>query len=496
MGKSTAMNYLLAIDAGTTTIKGILFNEAGSSVAKGVSEYNLEMPKPNFVELNSEIYWEATKKVIKQILKKSKINAKKIKALSISSQGETLICLDKDGNSLRKAIVWLDNRSQKEVKIVEKEIGREKIFQISGQPEIPVGCWPARILWLKKNEPALLRKTYKYLLVGEYLSYKFSNKFIGNISLRASTCLYDQVKKCWDEDILKFCRLSPENFPEIKESGTIIGNISKEAAKETGLSQETLIINGALDQHCGAIGAGNIKDGVITESTGGALAIVATIKEPILDKKHRIPTWHHAIPNTYSFLPWGNTAGICLKWFRDSFCSNDSYNLLTREASKILPGSEGLIFLPFLAGGAACPEFDSGVKGLFYAISLNHTKRHFIRAILEAVAFMLKKNLEVMKKLDLRIKEIRSIGGGAKSKLWCQIKADVLQKSVITLRESESACLGAAILAGVGSKIFKNFEEAVKKTVKIKEKILPNLENFEIYEKNYQKYLSIYQKLK
>ena len=318
------MRCLVGIDAGTTAIKGVLFSEEGKTIAQGVSEYKLETPKSDFVELEPEIYWKAAKDVIKQILEKSKVDSEKIKALSVSSQGETLICLDKAGSPLRKAIVWLDNRAKEKIKIVEKEIGRDKIFRISGQPEISPNIWPTIFLWLKENEPQVLEKSYKYLLVGEYLVYRFTDKFVGNISLRVSTCLYDQIRKCWDEEILKFSGINSEELPEIKESGVIAGNISTKAHSETGLSEKTLIVNGALDQHCGAIGAGNIKKGIITESTGGALAIVATIKRPILDSQRRIPTWYHGIPDTYSFLPWGNTAGMCLKWFRDSFCQEET----------------------------------------------------------------------------------------------------------------------------------------------------------------------------
>ncbi len=499
------MKYLLGLDAGTTAIKGVLFNEEGKSIAKGIYEYNLETPKSDFVELNPYIYWEATKKVIKQILGKSKVEPKKIKALAISSQGETLVCIDKEGNPLRKAIVWLDNRSKREAEIIRKEFGVKKTYQVTGQPEI-ISTWPAtKILWIRRNEHSIFKKVFKYLLVEDWLAYKFTGRFVTEGSVASSSLIFNIRERKWWDDILKFIGISSDSLPTLMESGKIVSRLSERAVKETGLSASTLVVTGAFDHAAGSIGAGNIKPGIITEMTGGALAICATIKRPIFDPQGRVPCQYHAVRNRYFLLPWSQTAGMVLKWFRDEFCQEevklakkkrtDVYDILTGKAEKIAPGSEGLIMLPHLSG-AACPEFNPSAKGVYFGISLNHTKAHFIRSIMEAIAYMLKGNIKLLENLGIKVKEIRSLGGGAKSKLWCQIKADTIQKPVITLKEPESACLGAAILAGIGSKVFKNFEEATEKMVKLKERVFPQSGNFKVYEKNYQRYLHIYQNLK
>lgn len=498
------MKYLLGLDAGTTAIKGILFNEEGKSVAQGSFEYNLETPKSDFVELNPHIYWEATKKVIRQTLGKSKIEPEKIKALAISSQGETLICLDKKGNPLRKAIVWLDNRSKKEAEDIKKEFGVKEIYQITGQPEV-VPTWPAtKILWIRRNEAHIFKNVFKYLLVEDYLIYKFTGRFVTEGSVVSSSLMFNIREGRWWDDILKFIGISSDLLPTLMESGKIVSQLSKRAVKEIGLSSNTLIITGAFDHAAGSIGAGNIAPGIITEMTGGALAICATIKKPIFDPLRRVPCQYHAIRNRYFLLPWCQTAGMVLKWFRDEFCQEevklarkkrmDVYDILTEKAEKIAPGSEGLIMLPHLSG-TACPEFNPSAKGVWFGFTLKHTKAHFIRSIMEAIAYMLKGNIKLLENLGVKVEEIRSLGGGAKSRLWCQIKADTIQKPIITLKESESACLGAAILAGIGSNIFKNFEEATEKMVRLKEKILPQSKNFKLYEKNYQSYLCIYQNL-
>ena len=498
------MRYLLGLDVGTTAIKGVLFNEEGESIAQFSSEYNLDLSKPDFVELNPDIYWESAKKVIRQILAKSKRKPKEIKALSISSQGETLICVDREGNPLRKAIVWLDNRSKKEAEIIEEEFGVKKIYYITGQPQV-VPTWPAtKILWLRKNERDIFNKTYKYLLLEDYLIYKLTGEFVCEYSLVSSTLLFDINKKCWWKDMLELVGIDEEMLPEIRESGQVVGNLTEVAAKDTGLSCQTLVVTGALDQAAGAIGAGNIKPGIITETTGAALAIVATTQAPIFDPQMRIPCHCHALKNKYFLLPWCQTAGTVLKWFRDEFSKEemreaegknvDAYNILSQKAAKIPPGSEGLIMLPHLSG-AACPEFNPSAKGVWFGFTLKHTKAHFTRSIMEAIAFMLKRNIRLLENSGVNVKEIRALGGGAKSRLWNQIKADVINKPVITSSQPESASLGVAILAAVAVGIFDTVKEACNKMVMIGERFSPSSENIDIYSRQYETYLRLYEKL-
>lgn len=499
------MDYLLAIDAGTTSLKIVLFNKDGKSVVTTMEEYKLNTPAPNIVELEAKDYWKKTKKGIKFVLERAKVEPNDIKALSISSQGETLIPIDREGDPLRPAIVWLDNRSIQEAKIIKSKFGQKETFQITGQPDI-VPTWPAtKILWIKRNESEIFKKVHKYLLVEDYLIYKFTGKFVCEGSLISSTLLFNIKKKRWWKDMLKFLGINSSLLPEIRESGEVIGEITPNAYRETGLSPKTLVVTGALDQVAGALGAGNTKPGIITEATGAALAIVATIQKPVFDPKLKIPCHYHAIPNMYYLLPWSPTGGMCLKWFKDNFCqieiqeakqkNLDIYTLMDKEANKILPGSERLIMLPYLSG-AACPEFNPQARGVFFGITLKHTKAHFIRAILESIAFMLNKNIKTLEKLGVEIKEVRSLGGGAKSKLWNTIKADIIGKPIVTVKAKEVASLGAAILAGVGVGLFNSIEEASRKMVSIKERINPNPENMKVYQEGYDSYLKLYENLK
>jgi xylulokinase len=499
------MAYLLGIDAGTTSMKAILFDYEGNIVSSAIEEYALITPEPDFAELKAETYWIACRNAIKRVLKGAKINVEDIISIAVSSQGETLIVLGKDGKPLRNAIVWLDNRSKEECSILKDKVDKSEFYEITGQPQL-VPTWPVtKILWIRRNEAKIFEKAFKFLLVEDYLNYKLSGNFITEYSVNSSTGMLDIKNKRWWSYILNEVGITEDQLPALSPSGSPIGNICEEAALETGLSKKTLVGTGAFDHAAAAIGAGNIKPGILTETTGAALAIVATIEKPIYDPEYRIPCHCHAAPGLFFLMPWSQTAGIVLKWYRDNFSIEekiieertgiDAYELLDREAMKIPPGSEGLIILPHLMG-AACPEFDPSAKGVIFGITLKHSRAHFAKAIMESVAYMLRRNIEVLESLGIIIKEVRSLGGAAKSLLWTKIKSDVLQKRVIIPKVKEASALGAAILAGVASKVFPSIDAAINSMVSIKDVIEPNYLNKSVYDKSYESYLKLYEYLK
>jgi xylulokinase len=498
------MDYLLGIDAGTTAFKAVLFDNSGNETATAIIEYDLEHPFPGWVELDAEKYWEAFRSVIKVILKKFTGNVQEIKAVAIASQGETLICVDQSGKPLRKAIVWLDNRAGREAEQIKSAFGTDISFKISGQPDI-VPTWPAaKILWMKQNEPDLFNKVFKFLLLEDYLLFRLTKKFIAEGSLLSSTLMFDINTGQWWQDMLNFIGINPGQLPAINKSGHIIGEITDKAAKETGLSKVTLVVTGALDQAASTIGAGNIESGIITESTGSTLAICVNTMHPVLDPNQRIPCHFHAIEGEYFLLPWCQTAGMVYKWFRNEFHKeksnagnlNDSdwFRLMDKEASGVPAGSEGLIMLPHLAG-AFTPESNPNARGVFFGISLKTGRAHFDRSILEAVAFMLRRNLGLLQELYSEVNEIRSIGGGAKSALWNQIKADVCQKPLVTVHVSETACLGAAMLAGYALNIFNNLQDASEKMIRLHKRFEPDILQADVYSEAYKKYINLYNTL-
>jgi xylulokinase len=493
--------FLLAIDAGTTAVKAALFDPNGKMLAATSQEYTLASPAPDYVEMDPEAYWTLCGTAIRRVLQQARVPAHEVSALGISSQGETLLALDQNGIPLRPAIVWLDNRAHQEAGMLREEFGSSSIFETSGQPDA-LPTWPAcKILWLRRREPSTFRRAKRYCLLEDYLIYRLTGRYVGEFSLFSSSLLLDVRRKIWWQGMLDFLEISAEMLPRLMESGQAIGTVSGEAAEDIGLTTATQVVTGALDQAAGMLGASNVKPGIVTETTGTALAVCTTVERPILGVEEQIPCHCHALHDKYYLLLCGQTAGIVLKWFRDQFCQaelkiaqaagRDAYDVMTAEAKDLPPGADGLIMLPHLAG-AACPEFDLSARGVFFGMTLHHTRAHFVRAIMESVAFMLRRNLDSLEHLGLQVEEIRSLGGGAKSPLWNQIKADVLQKPVLTMTCPEAALLGAAILAGVGIGLFGSVEQACEQMASVQRRVDPNPCQGQVYDRLYRLYIDLY----
>jgi len=501
---SVEIKFVIGIDVGTTSIKSVLLNGEGSIIASAMKEYLLDSGPNDSCELHPDVYWKITCQVIRELLIISKVNPELVKGLAFSSQGETLIIVDVDGNPIRKAIVWLDNRSTIEAREIEDKFGSQLIMNMTGQPEV-VPTWPAtRILWLRKNEPETFSKAFKYLLVEDYLLFKMTGQYHTEHSLASSTLYFDISKKVWWIEMLDFIGISSNQLPQINSSGTSVGTLTTEAAREIGLSSETQCVTGAYDHPAGAIGAGSIHSGDVTLTIGGSMAMCVSMENPVADLSLKLPCQCHAVDGLYFLLPYGQTAGMVLRWFRDEFCGAeirkarenglDVYNLMVEKAAKIAPGSDGLVMLPHLMG-AGSPEFNPEAKGVFAGIKMGMKKAHFTRAILESVVFMINRNIQIMKERGIIIRDIHVLGGGSKSTLWVQILADMTGIPVHTLRISDNAATGAALLAGVGTGLFSDLNEASQISVKSQIRIDPDMQTHEQYKIFYNKYLQLYQSL-
>ena len=486
--------YLLSIDVGTTSIKVGLFQPDGKLRVMSTQEYSLLTPATNMVELPADVYWIALGKGIRDVLERSEVNPESILALSLSSQAETLICVDKKGRVLRNAIVWLDTRAEEESETIGEKFSPELLYEKTGLPEMsPI--WPApKILWLKNNEPGIFQQTAKFLIIKDYLIWKLTGIFSTEPTESSSTFYLKLKEKDWWDEMLDFVGITRDRLPPIFRSHEVVGTISHQIGSELGLSPNTKVIAGSMDQMAGALGAGNTEPGVITESTGTALAVVATVDTPVYDPQRRVPVAPHCVPERFVLYPYAQTSGIVLKWFRDTFAGKEGYGELLKLAARISPGAEGLLALPHFTG-TFCPDFNPQARGAFVGISFKHQRAHFVRALVESVAFMLRENVDLLKGLSIPVREVRSLGGAAKSDLWLQIKADVLGVPVEVPQCSEAASLGAMVLAGVGAGVFSDVSAAVKKVVKVEKSFYPAPHNVAVYRKVYQDYLSLYQKL-
>ncbi|MDR0361661.1 MAG: hypothetical protein LBJ46_03095 [Planctomycetota bacterium] len=495
------MRYIISLDLGTSAFKVALFDEDGKIIASSNQEYALVTPDTLSVELDVDTYWRAFKAGLAEVLAASKVDVGDIKAFGLSAQGETLILLDKHGKVLRNAIIWMDNRAQDEAGELDKRFPREVSAKISGQVSI-VPTWPAaKILWVARHEPDIFRKTAKFLLIEDYFIYRLTGKFVAEGSLLCSTLYWDiNTKKYW-KDMLDCLGIDESRLPEIRESGEVVGPLLPEVAGELGLSPDTLVSTGVLDQAAGAIGVGNIVNGVFSECTGSALAICATVEHSFVDRAGRMPCHYHGIPDVYMAHTF-TTGGMVMKWFRDAFCDPemcagessglDPYRLMDMAAKRVAPGSDGLVMLPHLQGAMA-PEANGKAKGVFYGITLRHARGHFIRAVMESVGFIVLRNIDALEDMGVKVGEIRALGGGAKSPIWNQIKADITGRTVVVTESDEAACLGAAVVAGVGAGVFDSLKNACDRMVKVKSRYEPDPANRDVYGETYRKYIDLYE---
>ncbi|MBN2642715.1 MAG: hypothetical protein JXR78_13760, partial [Victivallales bacterium] len=448
--------YILAIDVGTTSVKTVIFDTCGRELACRICEYALEKPCPDFVEVEPEVYWNAVREGIAGVMNDAGLRQDDIAAVGVTSQAETLIVLDAQGKPLRKAIVWLDNRAKAEAAQIATDFSREEVYRVTGQQEI-VPTWTAcKLLWLRNHEPETFAEAAEFLMVEDYIIYRLTGNFATDHALNPSTLYYDLVNGCWWDEMLDYLGVRKDQLPELKYSGETAGYVT--SASDVAIGSGAAVCVSPIDQVAAAVGAGNIAPGMITETTGSAMAVCATLDAPAYDEKMRIGLYRHALAGQYIMMPWIPTAGMVLRWFRDEMAPDMNYQELSRLAETVPAGCDGMLMLPHLTG-AFCPDVNPAATGVFHGIGLGHGRGHFVRAIFEAVAFTLRQNVDVLKEAGLKCSAVRSLGGGAKDALWLQIKADVLDCPVEVPACSEATCLGAAILAAAGAGIFPSVSE-------------------------------------
>jgi sugar (pentulose or hexulose) kinase len=342
-----------------------------------------------------------------------------------------------------------------------------------------------------------------FALIEDYFIYRMTGKLVTEGSLICSTVYWDITTKQWWKEMLTFLQIGESQLPEIHESGESVGSILPEVAEELGLSPGTIVCTGALDQAAGAIGVGNISEGIFSENIGAALAVCSPVRKPAFHKSRIMPIHYFGIPDLYMMHSF-TTGGMVLRWFRDAFCDmeksvgamigGDSYDLLGKEAATVPAGCEGLIMLPHLNGSMA-PDVNPMARGVFYGFTLKHQKPHFIRAIMEALGYLVRRNIDALGNIGIEVGEIRSLGGGARSAVWNQIKADITNRPLVTMQCAEAASLGAAILAGKAAGMYSSVQDACEKMIKTAQRFDPDPTCREIYDRNYERYKQLFNDL-
>jgi sugar (pentulose or hexulose) kinase len=495
---------LLTIDLGSTAIKTTLFDGEMRVLAAASREYQARTLDSLRVEMDARTYWDAFKATVAEVVDKAGVAPAAIRALGWSSQSETLVVVGRDGSPLRPVIVWTDNRAGAESRELEAEFGPELIHRVTGQVSM-VPTWPApKILWLRRHEPALFRQAHKFLLLEDFFIHRLTGKYVCEGSLITSTTYWNFTSKRWWPEMLQTLGISSEQLPEIMESGQPVGTILPEVAVELGLSSSTVVCTGALDQAAGAIGVGSLAPGVFSESTGGCVGICVPLPEPVWDSSRRMPCQYYALPDKYMAHTF-TTGGLAFRWLRDTFgetertyardTATDAYDLLTAQAERVAAGSDGLIMLPHLQGAMA-PDVNPQAKGVFFGFTTHHTKPHFTRAALESIAFVVRRNLEVIQDMGITVGTIRVLSGGAKSDVWNQIKADVTGCIVERTAVTEASSLGAALLAATAVGLLPSVAAGVEARVQVTDRYEPNPVHKAIYDDTYARYCALQESLR
>jgi xylulokinase len=500
---------LLGIDVGSSSLKATVIEEGSGLYATRTVGYREDWggEKPDYLERSAETYWEAFKQAIRTLIQEDGVSPDLIEAVSFSVQGETFVVLDKNFLPLRKAVQGHDSRAQEEAGLLRTHFGEDLLHAISGQPGVDAYWVGVKLLWIKRNQPEIFCRIRNLLMLDGFIIHKLNGRAVAAKSMIGNTYLYDMRCEEWFLPMFDFLELSAQIMPEVVQPGQPLGTISREAASETGLSTKTVIVSGVLDQVAGAFGAGNVRPGMVTETTGTALALGVTgggVLEGYL--RLGLPVYYHVIPNAFFLMPWLGSGGFTLQWFRDNFADFEKhfasqygmevYELLIAAAAKVPPGSDGLLMLPFLSG-ANCPEFDTSARGVFFGISPGHRKAHFVRAILEAIAYATRANLELVRSAGIEVDHLRSMGNAARSRTWNQIKADICGVSVWPMRLPDAGSLGAALLAGVGTGAYPSWEEAASSPfIRTGDVIQPDGRNRKVYDEGFRKYREIYSRLK
>jgi len=498
------VRYILTFDMGTTAVKTCLYDEKLKLCNSSTEEYVLLVGEAdNVVELDPEVYWQVVKNGILQVAPDPATRGA-IAAISISTQGETMIPVDADGRALRRAIVWLDRRAAHEGAYISSLRAAKSAYDRTGVSAID-GMTPiSKVLWIKHHESEVYTATHKILLLGDYIVHRLTGVFASEKTLMSTTAYYDIRSDRLFEEILDQAGISTDIFPEVYDSGTPIANVCRSAAEETGLSVRTVVVAGAIDQVAAAVGGGNLQEGIVTETTGTVMALMSTTDDRCFASAGGVNIYRHVLPGKFFVIPFCITAGVVLKWFKDEFCAEQVayaertdrsvYSILDELAAMSEPGANGLTVVPYF-NGVLQPEVLPDMRGVFFGVSLGTKKPQFVRAIFEGVGYMLRENIEFLESIGLKVDEIRSFGGGSRSGVWQQIKADIVNKRICTMHHTESASLGVAALAAVASGMYPD----IKTAVGVNEPHVvyePDTNNRDLYDGLYRKYLTVFERTK
>jgi xylulokinase len=493
---------LVGLDIGTSGCKSTIFDIEGNICSYAYKEYGIETDSSGKAELNADDVFKAVKYVLGMSVKKYK--GEKITALSVSSFGESAVPVDNKGRVLHNSLLYTDKRGTVQCERLINKLGLENIMDITGVRAHPMYT-VNKLMWFKENMDELYKKVWKFMLYEDFILFKLGHEPVIDYSLASRTMAFNITDKKWSNNILEAAGINEKLFSSVASPGTVIGNINRSIAEEIGLPLDTKLVTGGHDQVCAAVGAGIIKGRKAVDGIGTVECITPAFDQPVANSfmlENNFACVPHAKEGMYVTYAFNFTGGALLKWYRDNFAAAEIeqakktgesvYKILDQKTDE---EPTDILVLPHFAG-AGTPYMDVNSKGAIVGLSFDKTSGHLYKAMLEGVTYEMMYNIECLARAGVDIDELRAVGGGAKSDVWLQLKADMTGKKVSNLNVDEAGTLGTAIIAGTATKVYKNMEDAVNKLVKIRKVYNPNIKKHEIYLEQYDKYKRMYSRVK
>jgi len=499
------MAHLLGIDIGTSGTKTLICNDRGKVLATATAEHPISAPRPGWSEQNPEDWWKASCLATRAVLKKAKVKASDIGGIGLSGQMHGSVFLGDGHKPLRPAILWNDQRTAAECAEIESRAGgREALIELVANPAL-TGFTAPKILWVRAHEPKVYEKIKHILLPKDYIRYRMTDEYATEVSDASGTLLLDVVHRTWSDKLLGLLQIDRALLPRLHESPEVTGTLSRQAASAMGLKDGIPVVGGGGDQAAGAVGNGIVRAGIVSATLGTSGVVFAHSDQPTRDPKGRVHTMCHAVPGKWCVFGCMLSAGGSFQWFRNQLGHDevlaakkrgvDPYELLVKEAAKSPPGAEGLFFLPYLTG-ERCPHPDPYARGGWIGITARTHRRDLIRSLLEGVTFGMNDALQIMREMNIPISEVRASGGGARSKSWQQLQADVYNQPIVVTNAGEGPAYGVAILAGVGTGVWKDVEEACGGCIRSATRVQPNKKLATFYQRHFETYDKLYGDLK
>jgi len=483
----------LGIDVGTGGTRAVIVDESGQVVASAASEHQpFRAPHPGWAEQDPEDWWRAACEAISDAVQAS--GNVEVTAVGLTGQMHGAVMLDAAGEVLRPALIWCDQRTGPQCDWLHETIGREHLIELTCNPALP-NFTLTKLLWVKDNEPEIFARIAHVMCPKDYVRYRLTGTYAIDVHEASGTLLLDVTNRTWSSEVAQIAGIPMEWLPQLYESSEVCAEIDAEGAAATGLKTGIPVVAGAGDQGAGAVGMGILKPGAVSATIGTSGVVFAATDQPTRDPGGRLHTFCHAVPGRWHVMGVTQAAGLSLRWFRDTFARGASYDALSRTAADVAPGSDGLLYTPYLLGERT-PHLDSQATAAFVGITAGHAAPHFTRAILEGVAFSLRDTFTLFSELGIPVHSVRLGGGGARGQLWRRIQTDVYGYPTEVLTAEEGGAYGAALLAGVGAGAWPDTDTACERSLTVAESLDPDPEVAKVYSEAYGKYRAIYPALR